>query len=303
MQKTTCIRHPCFNFAVYSYVPENAVLMKMVTSPLCSKETHENLRNSLKWLTSSIISPKGSQKCKRLCSLLQSIAKETQTRSDKCPLQPGLVRYTVSVIANLRFQVTRFAFFQSWECSHFFQLHLCCGQPVLSKTSADNLAPKKKQHISCFDRFDVIYGNLWSCYDLLMWLIRFVQSIWFKLFVLHRFTFLKLQCAKQQFFWKNAEKRVILRKRSIDVLPLSKTSLKWKARMSPRRSECSALEILEQPPYLSLKKHMDTSGTVYFNCSVLQSCPLCLKFLHSDNFPLCLASCYKSKRRGGDQKT
>lgn len=109
--------------------------------------------------------------------------KGLNSRSDKCPLQPGLVWHTVSVIANLSFRVTRFAFFQSWECSHFFQLHLCFGQPVLSKTSADNLATKKHQHIYLFDRFDVIYLNLWSSYDFLSWRIRFVQSIWFKLFV------------------------------------------------------------------------------------------------------------------------
>lgn len=128
---------------VFIQVPENVVLMKVVTSPLCSKETHENLRNNLKRLTSSIISPKGSQKCKKNSVLYYRATKWTQTRSDKCPLQPGLVWYTVSVIANLSFRVTRFALFQSWECSHFFQLHLCCGQPVLSKTSADNLATKK----------------------------------------------------------------------------------------------------------------------------------------------------------------
>lgn len=277
---------------VFLQVPENVVLMKLVTSPLCSKETHENLRNNLKRLTSIIISPKGSQKCKKNSVLYHRATKSTQTRSDKCPLQPGLVWYIVSVIANLSFRVTRFALFQSWECSHFFQLHLCCREPVLSKTSADNLATKKKQHIYLFDRFDVIYLNLWSSYDFLSWRIRFVQSICFKLFVPHRFTS-KLQCAKLQFFGRTP--RSVSFSGSAPSMCFHFPKLPWNGRQGWVEEEVNVLLWRFRSNHLSLKKHMDTSSGISISSSVL-SFVCASKFLHSDNFPLCLAGSYKSKR-------
>ena len=269
----TCIRHPCFNFAVYSYkYLKMWFWWKWSHLPFAAKRlTRTSGTVSNDWLLASS-RPKGHKNAKKLCSSLQSHKKDSIHALTSVHLQPGLVWYIVSVIANLSFRVTRFALFQSWECSHFFQLHLCCGQPVFSKTSADNLATKQTPtHLPLWS----LWCDLWRELAILLWFSQLTHSfcsvylVRFKLFVPHRFTS-KLQCAKQQFFSRTP--RSVSFSGSAPSMCFHFPKLPWNGRQGWVEEEVNVLLWRFRSNHLSLKNTW--THRVYL--SVFQSCPLCL---------------------------
>lgn len=278
----TCIRHPCFNFAVYSYkYLKMWFWWKWSHLPFAAKRlTRTSGTVSNDWLLASS-RPKGHKNAKKLCSLLQSHKIDSNTLWQmSSPTGLGVIHSFCH--CQSEFPSNSFCLVSELRMFPLFPAaSLLWATCVFQNKRWQSRNKKTPTHLPLW--------SLWCDLSELVILLWFSELTHFVLFSLFGSS-----CLFPIDLLFSRTPRSVSFSGSASSMCFHFPKLPWNGRQGWVEEEVNVLLWRFWSNHLSLKKHMDTSG-ISISSSVL-SFVCASKFLHSDNFPLCLASCYKSKR-------